>query len=231
VTTNFHILQANGILEGAVHDQLKSVLLQTSKQCGAKLTLSNIDVVVMNVPWNVIPRLGVNGFSYDAHQIVLSIDSNHEYLKANFEKTISAILSHELHHSARALARGTSHSHTYGGSLVAEGLACCFEEEMCNTTPFYAIECNGDALQKFSTKAKEHIFTRSEKLPGNWQQWMFGRFGGDPEFPYQCGYSTGYALVRSWLDENDLSASSAIAIDENEILNMWLNGSINPFDD
>ncbi len=149
MAVNFHILQSSGILSGAMHDQLQSVLIETSNQCDEKLTLSNVDVVVMNVPRNTIPRIGINGFSYDAHQIVLSIDSNHEFLKANFEKTIAAILSHELHHSARSLARGNSHSQTYGGSLVAEGLACCFEEEMCNTTPFYAVECNGDTLREF----------------------------------------------------------------------------------
>jgi len=228
VAVNFHILQSSGILTGAMYDQLHSVLLEISKQCGDKIKLSNVDVVVMNVPWNIIPRIGINGFSYDAHQIILSIDSNHDYLKANFEKTITAVLSHELHHSARSLARGSSHSHTYGGSLVAEGLACCFEEEICDATPFYAIECNGAALAKFSIKAKEHIFTKRENLPGNWQQWMFGNFGDDPEFPYQCGYSIGYALVRSWLNKEDMSASSATTIDENEILDAWLNESVSP---
>ncbi len=231
MAVNFHILQSSGILTGAIHDQLQSVLIETAKQCSDKLTLSNVDVVVMNVPWNIIPRIGINGFSYDAHQILLSIDSNHEYLQANFEKTIAAILSHELHHSARALARGSSHSDTYGGSLIAEGLACCFEEEMCKATPFYAIECNGIALRNFSAKAKEHVFTKREKLPGNFQQWMFGRFGDDPDFPYQCGYSIGYALVRSWLDKKDMTASSAATVDENEILNTWLDGSVGPYID
>lgn len=226
----FHILQSNGILTGATSDKLKTALQETAANCCKKLTLDDVDVVVMNVPWNVIPRIGVNGFSYDAHQIILSLDCEHEYLKSNFNNTISSILAHELHHSARALSRGTSHSRTYAGNLVAEGLACCFEEEMGHITPFYAIECKGNALQNFSEKAKEYVHTKQEHLPGGWRQWLVGRFDDNSDFPYSCGYSTGYALVRNWLEAEGISASTAAGVDENEVINMWLNGSINPFE-
>ncbi|MCP4185523.1 MAG: DUF2268 domain-containing protein [Hyphomicrobiales bacterium] len=189
------------------------------------MTLADIDVVVMNVPWNVIPRTGINGFCYDAHQIILWLDCSHHYLQANFESTVRATLAHELHHCARSLARGTSHSSTYGGSLVAEGLACCFEEEIGENIPFYAIECTGEALQKFGDKAKQNVHKNREKLFGGWRQWVFG-INNDPEFPYQCGYSTGYSLVRGWLNKTGSTASAAVGIDENEILDMWLDGQI-----
>lgn len=226
---NFHILQSSGVLSGATFDRINGVLEEAAEICSEKLILSDVDVVVMNVPWNVIPRIGINGYSYDAHQILLSLDCNHKYLKENFETTIKATLAHELHHCARSLARGSSHSNTYGGSLVAEGLACCFEEEIGEVTPFYAIECQGDALKLFSEKAKLHSQTKREDLPGNWSEWMFGRHSDETEFPYQCGYSTGYAIVRNWLDVHGISASSAAGVDENEVLNMWLDEHIHPF--
>lgn len=163
---NFHILQSSGQLIGTLHDRIKEVLKKTADQCSEKIILGNIDVVVMNVPWNVIPRIGVNGFSYDAHQILLTLDSEHENLKNNLEQQLAAVFSHELHHSARSLALGSSHSHEYGGALVAEGLACCFEEEVTGETPFYATECNGDALHKFSKKAKSYVGINRRKLLG-----------------------------------------------------------------
>src|ERR1700684_3273224 len=127
---NFHVMAANGVLCGVLGERLDAVLRETAERCCALLDLRAIDVVVMNVPDVVIPRLGVNGTSYDAHQVVLWFDVGHEYLKTNFPPTISCVLAHKLHHCARAHARGGQHGETYGEYLVLEGLACCFEEEI-----------------------------------------------------------------------------------------------------
>lgn len=226
MTINFHILRSGGELSEKRFDQLEPILRAMGNVCSERLELADIDVVIMNVPWNVIPRIGINGFSYDAHQIVISLDCSHKHLNSNLETTVQAILAHELHHSARSHARGTSHSSTYGGSLIAEGLACCFEEEMGMDTPFYAIECRGKSLQNFADKAKQNVHKSRNQLIGGWQKWMFGSFNNDPEFPYQCGYSTGYSIVKSWLNETGLSASTAADVDEKTVLDTWLNGEI-----
>jgi uncharacterized protein YjaZ len=225
----FHILSASGVLVGPLRDRLTAVLENAAALCSEKLDLSDIDVVVLNAPRSVIPRIGVNGFSYDAHQIQLSLDHMHPHLNAHFESEMTSLLAHELHHSARSKARGSSHGGTYGGSLVAEGLACCFEEEIGEPTPFYAVECKGEALKRFSAKAKEQLATKHGKLPGHWGDWMFGRAPDDPEFPYQCGYSTGYALVSAWLTATGRTASEAAGVDETEVITAWTSGAIRPF--
>ncbi|WP_164661740.1 DUF2268 domain-containing putative Zn-dependent protease [Tropicibacter sp. Alg240-R139] len=231
MSVRFHILQASGVLAGQMRDDLMSVLEQTSQDCSLKLDLADIDVVVMNVPWEVIPRLGIGGLAYSAHQVTVTLDVKHAHLRANFAGAVRAALAHELHHCARAKARGTSHSETYGGSLVAEGLACCYEEEMGQPTPFYAVECQGEALQRFAVKAREHVGAGRWDLPGQPTDWMFGRAGGDAEFPYQCGYSTGYALVRHWLTKRGMTASQAVGVDEAEVLRGWHAGRCDPFAD
>lgn len=225
----FHILESSGILTGGLYEKLDGVLSKTANMCSQKLEFGDLDIVVMNVPWNVIPRIGVNGFAYDAHHILLTLDSEHENLKTNFENAISAVLAHELHHSARALILGSSHSLKYGGALVAEGLASCFEEEIVGKTPFYATECNGVALNKFAKKAKLQVNENRGKLPGGREQWMFGNYQNHEEFPYQCGYSTGYQLVKAWLHHNNETASSAVGVDADEVVNSWLNDEIKPF--
>lgn len=226
----FHILQSSGILTGKLYERVDAALIESVNLCSEKLKLGDLDVVVMNMPWNVIPKIGINGFSYDAHQILLTLDSKHKNLKANLEHTIKAVLSHELHHSARAHIRGSSHSQQYGGALVAEGLACCFEEEIVDVTPFYATECSGVALKKFSEKAKQHVSINRGKLSGGREKWMFGSYHEPEEFPYQCGYSAGYRLVRTWLDKHNETASSSVGVDEKEIISAWLEGHINPFE-
>jgi hypothetical protein len=72
---------------------------------------------------------------------------------------------------------------------------------------FNVVERRGDALRRFSEKGKAPLDKGRSELPGHWDDWMFGR-ADDPEFPYQCGYSTGYAIVRRWLDAASETASS-----------------------
>jgi Predicted Zn-dependent protease (DUF2268) len=144
-------------------ERLDAVLRETAERCCVLLD-RDIDVVVMNVPDVVIPRLGVNGTSYDAHQVVLWLDVGHEYLKTNFPQTIRSVLAHELHHCARAHARGGQHGETYGEYLVLEGLACCFEEEIESPTPFYAVECKGADLERFSERARVQLSATHKDL-------------------------------------------------------------------
>ena len=230
MTIEFHILSGNGALTGTVQERLRAVLGEVASTCARLLPLPNIDVVVMNRPHAVIPRIGVGGHSFDAHHLHLMLDVAHEHLNDNFAAAIQAALAHELHHCARAWARGTSHGETYGAGLVAEGLACCFEEETGAATPFYAVECKGDALRQFAGRAQGFVSIGRGELPGNWNDWMFGRAHTDAEFPYLCGYSTGYALARAWLTATGGTASAAVGVDEFEILAPWLDGSLDPFE-
>ena len=228
MAVQFHIMQSSGILSGAVYDRLERLLNETYDACSQKLKFADLDVIVMNAPMNVIPRIGVNGFSYDAHQITLSMDVDHPYLSSHFDYCFTAMFTHELHHSARNHAMGKRLYRTYGSALIAEGLACCFEEEMVSRTPFYATECNGRPLLRFSKKAKKRVHLEFGELPNGWQSWMFGNVKRPRFFPYQCGYSLGYALVRAWLDASNQTASEAVAVDEAVILDAWKAGSISP---
>ncbi|MEO0822691.1 MAG: DUF2268 domain-containing putative Zn-dependent protease [Pseudomonadota bacterium] len=231
MAVNFHVLRSSGAFTVDHLTTLNSALAETARACSNRLVLGDVDVVVMNVPWNVIPRIGINGYSYDAHQVVLFLDVEHAYLKRDLRSCVASILAHELHHCARAKAHGSSHSTTFGGSLVAEGLACCFEEEIGQPTPFYAVECHGEPLRAFSKRAKNYARTDRREMPGDWRKWMFGGAPDDTDFPYQCGYSMGYALVKQWLVAEGLRASDAADVDENVILDLWCNDEIDPFED
>lgn len=229
MAVQFHIMQSSGKLSGAISDRLERVLNETYNACSQKLEFVDIDVVVMNAPMNVIPRLGIGGFCFDAHRITVSLDIDHLYLINHFEDCVAALFAHELHHSARGYATGKRLSLNYGSALIAEGLACCFEEEMVSRTPFYATECNGRPLLRFSKKAKKRVHSQLSELPHGWQSWMFGDVKRPRSFPYQCGYSLGYALVKAWLEANNQTASEAVAVDEAFISDAWNTGSISPF--
>lgn len=217
----FHVFASNRVLSGVVRTHLDAVLKETAETCSALLDLPDIDIGVMNAPHAVIPRLGANGTAYDAHQVVLWLDIGHEHLKTHFAQTIRSILAHELHHCARAYARGGQHGETYGEHLILEGLACCFEEELGGPTPFYAVECKGIDLERFSHRARAQLTATRRDSGSSWNDWMFGRFRDDPNFPYQCGYSLAYAIVRNWLTTTGNSASRAVAIEARAVLDAW----------
>ena len=196
----FHFLSASGALHGEFKTRVHAALEVCVQTCLAKLVLGDLDVVVMAAPKRcVISRLGVNGYAYDAHQILLQLDPDHDSLAQNLEHRVS------------------------------EGLACCFEEEIVGVTPFYAIECMGTVLRKFAAKAKAHVDVLYSQLPGGWANWMYGSLTGDAAFPYQCGYSTGYGLNRCWLDATGNQASSSAGIDPNVVITAWQRGEIAPF--
>ena len=194
MAVTFHFLSASGALYGEFKTRVHAALEDCVQTCSAKLVLGDLDVVVMAAPKFVIPQLGVSGYAYDAHQILLRLDPDHDSLAQNLEHRVSALLAHELHHCARSLACGGL-TGTFGEALVSEGLACCFEEEIVGVTPFYAIECMGTVLRQFAAKAKAHVDVPYSQLPGGvgqldvWQldrgcrvsqsMWVFNRLWVD----------------------------------------------------
>jgi len=194
MAVTFHFLSASGALYGEFKTRVHAALEDCVQTCSAKLVLGDLDVVVMAAPKFVIPQLGVSGYAYDAHQILLRLDPDHDSLAQNLEHRVSALLAHELHHCARSLACGGL-TGTFGEALVSEGLACCFEEEIVGVTPFYAIECMGTVLRQFAAKAKAHVDVPYSQLPGGVGQldvWQLDR---------GCRVSLSmWAFNRLWVD-------------------------------
>ena len=102
----FHFLSASGALHGEFKTRVHAALEVCVQTCSAKLELGDLDVVVMAAPKFVIPQLGVNFYSYDADQILLQLDPDHDSLAQNLEHRVRALLAYELHHCARSLACG-----------------------------------------------------------------------------------------------------------------------------
>ena len=182
----FHFLSASGALHAEFKTRVYAALEVCVQTCSAKLVLGDLDVAVMAAPKFVISRLGVNGYAYDAHQILLQLDPDHDSLAQNLEHRVSALLAHELHHCARFLAC-SGLTGTFGDALVSERLACCFEEEIVGATPFYAIECMGTVLRQFAAKAKAHVDVPYSQLPRGGPTGCLAVGPGMQRFPINAG--------------------------------------------
>mgnify|MGYP001298849843 CR=1 FL=1 len=219
MSINLHIMTAGDPFPLEYERRLWAALDMARQKIAPLLALDEVDVVVAAVPSAVIPRIGVNGFASTPNYLTLQIDPKREDLAADLDERLGALLAHELHHCARM--RGPGYGQKLGERLVSEGLAECFEEEAGYPTPFYAVECSGEALRAFARQA----FERLERADLNFNDWMFGSRVSDA-FPYQCGYSLGYAVVRQWLAIAGRTPSEAARVEAGEVLTLWHRGAI-----
>lgn len=219
MSINLHIMTAGDVFPLELERRLWAALDAARKRVAQLLAIDEVDVAVVAAPHAVIPRLGLNGFAATPNYLTIHIDPKREDLSADLDRRIGAILAHELHHCARM--RGPGYGQKLGERLVSEGLATCFEEEAGFGTPFYAVECAGEALKTFAGQA----FARLERADLNFNDWMFGSRVSD-QFPYQCGYSLGYAIVRKWLHLAARTPSEAARVEAAEVLELWHRGAI-----
>lgn len=216
----FHMLKAGAKASVATRDRIQAALCAAADKAQLLLPSFNVDVVVFEDRHAVIPRVGVNGNSYHAHKIDIIYDSEHPHFQTNLESECQSVIVHELHHHARP-----DYGSSLGERFVSEGLACCFEEECGCPTPFYAVECQGTSLSSFAERALP-LLARKDLA---FDRWMFGvRDKNDGEFPYQCGYSLGYALVKAWLSHSGTTAAKAYRVDAEVVANAWRSGAVKP---
>jgi uncharacterized protein YjaZ len=219
MSIDLHIMTAGDPFPLEVERRLWAALDAGRMRVAPLLNLDEVDVIAVAMPWSVIPRLGLNGEACTANLVMIKLDPKREDLLADIDNRVGAILAHELHHCARM--RGPGYGQKLGERLVSEGLAQCFEEEAGFDTPFYAVECAGRALKAFGGKALEQI----ERADLNFNDWMSGSRISD-QFPYQCGYSLGYTLVRQWLELTGQTAAAAARVEAGEVLSLWQRGAI-----
>lgn len=219
MTVKFHLLDAYGEISPPLRRPIKRELQDALVSVSTHLTVDRLDVLIVPGKW-VIPEFGLTGRTEGKGRVVITVDPESEHLgDPERAERLLGTLAHELHHVVRT--RGPGYGMTLGESLVSEGLAQCFEEEVGVPTPFYGVFLDAATLARVDAKAKE----ASPLLRYDHNAWYFGRFG-DVEWPRYAGYSLGYAMVRAWLDENDTTAAASATIEANHIIGPWKDGTL-----
>ena len=215
MTVKFHLLDACDEIpvrrRRAILRELRDALVTVSTH----LTVDRVDVVVAPGKW-VIPEYGLTGRTEGKGRVSITIDPDSSRLdEPQRRERLLGVLAHELHHVVRG--RGPGYGKSLGETMVSEGLAQCFEEEVGAPTPFYAVFLDPVALAKTAAKARD----TASSLRYDYNAWFFGR-PGDPEWPRYAGYSLGYAIVKAWLDENDATAAQSATVPASDIIGPWL---------
>ncbi len=161
-----------------------------------------IDVLFIDAPDEAIPELGVGGYTYAPHVILVAIDPNFPDLS---EQHIFSALIHEFHHVMRW--RGPGCHGDLGEMLVSEGLAQLFEEEVTGVRPIYSnVPITATEIEKARLEVHKETFNQAE--------WFFGT----GEISKWFGYSFGYQICGAFSKSTMRSAASLVDVSTREVL-------------
>ncbi|OIQ81709.1 hypothetical protein GALL_365220 [mine drainage metagenome] len=196
-----HIANASGRLES--HREVINTAFDFSSRAALELLQAErIDVLFIDSADETIPEMGVGGYTYGPHVIIIAIDPQ----SPNFtEAHLATTLVHEFHHAMRW--RGPGCGKDLGGMLVSEGLAQLFEEEVLGVAPMYS-QASITALE--IDQAKSELF----RQPFSQSKWFFGAEGMTRNF----GYTFGYEICKSYAESKGKRASELVGIETSDLL-------------
>lgn len=189
-------LTKHGSMIQSAFDRASTILATT-------INAQNVDVICIDDPDMVIPETGVGGYTPSRYISYLYIDSTSDELT---EDEIFNTLCHELYH-ARSYD-GPGYGSTLFDSVIFEGLATAFEEEMSNGESFLARDLKGRKNTKeLFAKVRAELDTKDF----NHFRWFI--YDESNELPRWAGYEIGFYIVGEYLKNTNKKASEIILED------------------
>jgi uncharacterized protein YjaZ len=187
-----HIANATGSMN-EILNSINGSFTRAVQKVSEELQIEDVDVIFINAPNSAIPELGVSGFSPSANLVYVYLDPSVEPA----EDDIYATLIHELHHAKRW--RDPGYGSTLWDSLVTEGLACLYEEEVTGVQPIYAK----------SEDKPISLLAVLDLLDDKYNHQQVFITGNDV-LPRWFGYYAGYEIAKEVLRRDNLSAAEAV---------------------
>jgi Predicted Zn-dependent protease (DUF2268) len=184
-----HMLNARNQLCSCVK-LVESVLREAEVQL-VELTPSIMLDVVISASDHPMPEIfAVNGSSYSAGCIEISIDVTRVQSDGTIRENLRKTIFHEFHHVLRW--DGPGYGETLGEALVSEGLAQRFVHEM--------MECDAEPWEKAIPTVecesyRERVRRAFDDREYSHQEWFFGA----GELPNWLGYTMGNLLIEKYL--------------------------------
>lgn len=197
---NLHILNASGKLNPYVKG-IRSIFDEAVGRIIGIISVSDVDVIVVDDPFSVIPEDGVGGHTSTPNLVKISIDAKKDpNLNKAFHLEFVNMMAHEFSHVARWQSIGSPYD-TLLDALVTEGLGDLFAIEITKREKLHpkdmslTKEQSSDLLNK---AAKE--FNSEEFSYTRYSEWFFG--SKEKRIPRWTGYTLGYNLVAEYLKKN-----------------------------
>lgn len=197
---SIHLLIANS--NGTLDKQLakiKSSFERASKTVSNKINLDKVDVICIDDKSMVIPEIGIGGYTPSRHVSYLYIDGPKQIEESEIYNT----LCHELHHAKRY--DGPSYGDTLFDSMVFEGLATAFEDEVSGGKAFLPSELR----KRLST---DDLIKKAFKdfLIKDFNHYRWFIYDDTKKLPRWAGYEMGYNIVSGYMLKNNKKASDLV---------------------
>jgi hypothetical protein len=223
-------LYENGKLTEKDFDLVKEGLLISEckvREINEFKDLDDVDVFVQALS---LPKyFPILGFACSKHEVRITVDPDQPFYRDANNELLSQTYSHKLHHILRI--RKPGYGKTLGEVLISEGLAQIFELETGHQKASnYSVHFGKNELLAISESAHRIVLS---KEPYNKGHWFFGTEDVDldnkEKTPRWLEYSLGFAIVSSWLKQNQTlrsspytTAAKAVNVDANSVLEPWL---------
>lgn len=187
---------------GAYRALIEQEVRRTLDVVASKWSIGRLSVRVFASQSNVIPEIGLNGYTPSATEIRLFFHPTFPSLEDSIRVHLFPLLAHEMHHARRTRLVG------YGSTLleaaVSEGLADHFSMEIAGgEPPIWSVHIQGEALKHWIDKASD-VWLEPDYNHADWF------LGTHPDIPRWMGYSMGFELVGRYLDAHPEQSASRL---------------------
>lgn len=209
---NLHILKATRKLNPYIAD-IENIFSEAEKKITNVLPVKNVDIVIVDNPYQTIPEIGIGGHTHSPNYIIVSLDPDFPNFNNTLQKELFDTLAHELHHAARWQTIG------YGEllleAMVSEGLADHFAIEVTKRKDMYPWDkaLNEEQSNILAKKAKKEYANKNY----DHNVWFFG--SKEKGIPRWTAYTLGFQLVDNYLkNHQNTKASILYSIEAKEFI-------------
>ena len=194
MSINKYIANASNEFGPEILNKIEQGFSEGLKIIRKKLNADKIDIVFVNAPMNVLPEIGIGGYSPGPYNIYINLDP--KFTTFAVEAIVSTIL-HETHHCMRW--RNPGYGLSLGEAMISEGLATLFEEESSGKTPIYAqVKIKQEEIEKANKSLNNKEYNHSD--------WFFR--GKDTQRWF--AYTYGHKISKSYSQKVSKTAAELV---------------------
>jgi len=153
---------------------------------------------------------GSTGWTPDSQHVRIVVNTGTE----GWQKSLKSTVAHELNHTVRHHRIGTHRGQlTMLDTIAFEGLAQCFETEVCGKRPPYATSLSTRQARRTWSLVEDNLDSLDEGL---YRRIFFAR--NDKEVPTWAGYGISYMLVHRMKKRSGLGWNELMGLSSEEIV-------------
>ena len=170
-------------------DQITENFVRAEALLTSMMPSPRLDILIQNLPGQVIPEAGLLGRAFTDKLFSLSVDpDNPAFEESLHQGTMQRHILHEVHHCLRMA--GPGYGLTAGEALVSEGLAGQFVRQLADSSP--------EIWEVALSEAQLLQWPLPSEVMNQQPYDHAALFFGSGTLPRWYGYSLGYQMVAAW---------------------------------